>query len=93
MANTAQARKRARQNTVRRGHNIGQRSLFRTYVKKVLKAIAAGDKAKAQTEFSGAESVLDRIADKGIVHKNKSARLKSRLSAKVKALALAAPAA
>lgn len=87
MANTAQARKRARQNTKSRLHNAGQRSLYRTYVKKVLKAIEGGDKTVAQGEFVVAQSLIDRIADKNILHKNKSARLKSRLSARIKAMA------
>ncbi|MEW5790131.1 MAG: 30S ribosomal protein S20 [Pseudomonadota bacterium] len=86
MANSAQARKRARQNTVSRLRNAGQRSMLRTYVKKVVKAIESGDKAQAQAEFKRAESVIDRIADKDIIHKNKAARTKSRLVARIKAL-------
>ncbi|MEW6611173.1 MAG: 30S ribosomal protein S20 [Pseudomonadota bacterium] len=86
MANSAQARKRARQNTVSRLRNAGQRSMLRTYVKKVIKAIESGDKAQAQAEFKLAESVIDRIADKDIIHKNKAARTKSRLVARIKAL-------
>lgn len=86
MANSAQARKRARQNTVSRLRNAGQRSMLRTYVKKVIKAIESGDKAQAQAEFKRAESVIDRIADKDIIHKNKAARTKSRLVARIKAL-------
>lgn len=89
MANSAQARKRARQNTIHRLRNAGQRSMMRTYVKRVLKAIEAGDKAQAQAEFKQAEAVIDRVADKDIVHKNKAARTKSRLSARIKALGAA----
>ena len=56
----------------------------------MLKAVTGGDKAKAAEVFKSAQSVMDSVADKGIFHKNKAARLKSRLAAKVKALALAA---
>ena len=59
-------------------------------VKNVVKAVTGGDKAKATESLKSAQSVIDSVADKGIFHKNKAARLKSRLSAKVKALALAA---
>ncbi len=87
MANTAQAKKRARQTEKQRQHNAGLRSAFRTAVKKVLKAVEAGDKAAAQALYQESVSVIDRIADKGIFHKNKAARHKSRLSAHIKALA------
>lgn len=87
MANTAQARKRARQSEKQRRHNASLRSEFRTAIKKVKKAIAAGDKAAAQELFRESTSVVDRIADKKIVHKNKAARHKSRLSAQIKAMA------
>ena len=87
MANSAQARKRARQSVKHRAHNAGLRTAFRTAVKKVLKAVEAGDKAAAQEVYRESVKVIDRIADKGIFHKNKAARHKSRLSAKVKALA------
>src|SRR5256885_6325630 len=69
--------------------NTSLRSKYRTAVKKVEKAVLTGDKAKATELFAAAQSVLDTIADKGIFHKNKAARDKSRLSAKVKALAAA----
>ena len=87
MANTAQARKRARQASAQRDHNMSQRSELRTAIKKVRKAIEAGDKAAAQKVFQESSSVIDRIADKKIVHKNKAARDKSRLSAAIKAMA------
>lgn len=87
MANTAQARKRARQNAARRLDNMALRSAYRTAVKKVRKAILAGDKTAAQTQLQASMSVMDSIADKKIVHKNKAARHKSRLSAAIKALA------
>jgi small subunit ribosomal protein S20 len=87
MANTAQARKRARQATVRRAHNMSLRSELRTAIKKVRKAVATGDKAAAQAVFKESQSVIDSIADKQIIHKNAAARHKSRLSAAIKSLA------
>ncbi len=87
MANTAQARKRARQSVARRNHNFALRTEFRTAIKKVLKAIQGGDKEVAKAEFINTQSTLDRIARKGIFHKNKAARHKSKLSAKIKAMA------
>lgn len=89
MANSAQARKRARQAVKQRARNMSLRSEMRTAVKRIRKAIATGDKAAAQQEFQQSVSTMDRIADKGIVHKNKTARDKSRLSAAIKAMAAA----
>ena len=86
MANSVQAKKRARQNERRRQHNASLRSMVRTYLKKVDAAIASGDKAVAQEAYTASVPVIDRMADKGIIHKNKAARHKSRLNAKVKAL-------
>ena len=86
MANTKQARKRARQNTARNVHNTALRSRVRTAVKTVRKAIAAGDKKAALEVFQKATSVIDSIADKKIVHKNTAARNKSRLAAALKAM-------
>lgn len=86
MANSAQARKRARQAAQARLHNASQRSAFRTAIKKVLKAIEGGDQAAANETFKSSVSVIDRIADKGIFHKNKAARHKSRLAAAIKAM-------
>ena len=86
MANSAQAKKRARQNEKRRQHNAGLRSMVSTYIKKVNAAIASGDQAVAQQAYSDAVPVIDRMADKEIIHKNKAARHKSRLNAQVKAL-------
>ena len=83
--------KRARQDVKLNAHNTALRSRFRTAVKGVLKAVASGDKSKASDTFKTAQRVIDTIADKGIFHKNKASRIKSRLSAKIKALA--APAA
>jgi small subunit ribosomal protein S20 len=87
MANTAQARKRARQAEHRRQHNAALKSALRSAIKKVKKAIAAGDKAGAVAALRSSTSVVDRIADKRIIHKNKAARHKSRLAAQIKALA------
>lgn len=86
MANTAQARKRARQAVQRRAHNMSLRSELRTAIKKVRKAILAGDKAAAQAVFNESQSTIDSIADKRIIHKNSAARYKSRLSAAIKSL-------
>jgi small subunit ribosomal protein S20 len=83
----ASGRKRARQDVNLNAANSSLRSKFRTSIKNVLKAVASGDKAKATELFKTAQGVIDSIADKGLFHKNKAARHKSRLSAKVKALA------
>ncbi len=88
---TASGLKRARQDVKLNAANTALRSKFRTVIKNVQKAVVAGDKAKATALFHSAQSVIDAVADKGLFHKNKAARHKSRLSAKVKALA--APAA
>ena len=87
MANSASARKSARQAATRRLINAGLRSSYRTAVKSVRKAVAAGDATAASAAFRSASSVIDRIADKKIVHKNKASRHKSRLAAAVKTLA------
>ncbi len=87
MANSKQAEKRARQATKARAHNAALRTTLRTAVKKVRKAIAAGDKTAAQEVFRASQSVIDSIADKRIIHKNKAARDKSRLAAAIKTLA------
>lgn len=87
MANSAQARKRARQAEVTNHRNASLRSSLRTAVKKVRKAIASGDKTAALKEYQASQAVIDRIADKRIVHKNAAARTKSRLVHAIKALA------
>ena len=89
----ASGRKRVRQDTKLNAANTSLRSKYRTAVKNVEKAVLAGDKTKAAEAFARAQSVVDTVADKGIFHKNKAARDKSRLAAKVKALATAATAA
>jgi small subunit ribosomal protein S20 len=87
VANSVQAKKRARQNEKSRQHNASLRSMVRTYIKKVDAALASGDHAKSQEAYAAAVPVIDRMADKGILHKNKAARHKSRLNTKIKALA------
>jgi len=82
----ASGRKRARQDVKLNAANTALRSRFRTAIKNVQKAVLSGDKAKATELFKSAQGVIDSIADKGIFHKNKAARHKSRLSAKLKAL-------
>ena len=86
MANSPQARKRARQSEKRRGHNASPRSMIRTYIKRVNAAIEAKDSKAATEALSTAIPIIDRMADKGILHKNKAARHKSRLNAQIKAL-------
>ena len=86
MANTAQARKRARQGEKRRAHNASQRSMVRTYIKRVQATIAGGDYEAASAAYADAKPVIDRMAGRGIMHKNKAARHKSRLHSAVMAL-------
>ena len=87
MANIKSAKKRARQAEKRRRHNAGLRSMVRTYIKKVVTEIATGNKENAQKAYLEAVPVIDRMVSKGIIHKNKAARHKSRLSAQIKDLA------
>lgn len=87
MANSAQARKRARQAEKSRIRNAGQRSNLRTYIKKVIAAVDAGDKEKAQAAYKTVVPVIDSAVNKGLIHKNKAARNKSRLNARVRSLA------
>ena len=86
MANIKSAKKRAIQAEKRRQHNASRRSMTRTCIKKVLTAIEAGDKEAAQAALTATIPVLDRMATKGLIHKNKAARHKSRLNAQVNAL-------
>lgn len=87
MANIASARKRARQAEKRRQHNASLRSELRSAIRNVKKAITAGDKKAARTVLQDAASTIDSIADKHIIHKNAAARHKSRLAARIKAMA------
>lgn len=86
MANSAQARKRARQAEVHRQRNASQRSAMRTSIKALRKAIAAGDKEQAVAAYQAAVPLMDRMARKGIIHKNTAARGKSRLNNAVRAM-------
>ena len=86
MANSASARKRARQAEKRRAHNMALRSRMRTYVKKVLSAIEAGDKTIAQAAYKEAMPMIDSGVTKGLVHKNTAARQKSRMNAAIKGM-------
>ena len=87
MANSPQAKKRARQAELSRIRNAGQRSNLRTFIKKVIAAVRAGDKDQAQAAFKAAVPVIDSAVNKGIIHKNKAARSKSRLNNRLRALA------
>jgi len=86
LANTAQAKKRVRQNEKRRQHNTSRRSEMRTYIKRVLKAVGENNHTLALTEYRLASSVVDRMASSGLIHKNKAARHKSRLDSHIKKL-------
>lgn len=86
MANTAQARKRARQAETHRQRNTAQRSEMRTYVKKVVKAIDAKDKEAAEATYKQTIAVVDSAVSKGLIHKNKAARHKSRLNSRIRAM-------
>ncbi len=86
MANIASAKKRARQAEKLRRHNASQRSFLRTQIKNVINAIEAKDKEAAQTAFKAAVPVIDAMVSKGIIHKNKAARHKSRLNSHLQAL-------
>ena len=86
MANSPQARKRARQTESRRNHNASFRSMIRTYIKKVDAAVESKDYEGATAAYNAAVPIIDSMADKGIIHKNKAARHKSRLNSSIKAL-------
>ena len=90
MANTKQARKRAKQNEKRRLLRSSQRAMVRTYIKKVYAALEAKDVTLAKDSYLALVPVIDRMAQKGVIHKNKAARHKSRLAAQLKDLATAA---
>jgi len=87
VANTAQARKRVRQAEKHRQRNASQRSMMRTMVKRVFNALESGDRGAAETAYREAVPVLDHMARKGLIHKNKAARYKSRFNARVQSLA------
>jgi len=87
LANSPQARKRARQETQHRARNMAQRAAMRTHVKKYLKSVDGSDMAVAEKEFRIAVSQIDRATHRGLHHRNKAARLKSRLHARLKSAA------
>lgn len=87
MANIKSAKKRARQSEQNRLRNASARSMVRTALKKVVKAIEANDKAAAESAYSAAVPLMDRYAARGLIHQNKASRHKSRLNAKIRALA------
>ena len=87
MANIASARKRARQALKRREHNMSLRTAARSAIKDVKKAIAAGDKKAAAAALAKSQATIDRVAAKGVLHRNAAARQKSRLAHAIKAMA------
>ena len=86
LANTAQARKRVRQSEKARTRNAGQKSNFRTSIKKVLKSLSDKNKDQSNANFKEAMSIMDKLVIKGLIHKNKAARQKSRLNKKIQGL-------
>jgi small subunit ribosomal protein S20 len=86
MANTKQAKKRVRQNEVHRQNNASARSMVRTYIKKVVNLTQEGNHAEAEAAYKVVVPIIDRMANKGILHRNKAARHKSRLLAGIRKL-------
>ena len=86
MANIKSARKRARQALKRRSHNVALRTAARSAIKDVKKAIASGDKQAAAAALPRSQAVIDRVAAKGVLHRNAAARQKSRLAHAIKAM-------
>ena len=86
MANIASAKKRARQAEKRRLQNASGRSMLRTSIKKIVTAIASGDKESATSAYQAAVPIIDKMTNKGLIHKNKAARHKSRLNAQIQAM-------
>ncbi len=89
MANTKSAEKAARQAVKHRASNVANRSRLRTAIRKATDAAAAGNKDTARAAFKDAQPVIDAMVNKGLIHRNKAARHKSRLAAKAKAAAKA----
>ena len=87
MANTKSAEKRARQALASRTQNVTQRSKVRSAVRKVVAAIQTGNKAEAIAALKAATPIIDAMARKRMIHRNKAARHKSRLARQAKALA------
>ena len=88
MANIKSAEKRARQTIKRKAHNAASRSRLRTAIKGVITAVDAGNKEQAIASLKAAVPVIDTMVNKGIIHRNKAARHKSALNARVKELSL-----
>ncbi|URJ31468.1 30S ribosomal protein S20 [Blochmannia endosymbiont of Camponotus sp.] len=86
MANTKSARKNIIKSRNRRMHNISHRSMLRTFIKKVYMAIATKNKNAAMAAFLSMQKIIDRQACKGLIHKNKAARHKSRIYARIKSM-------
>lgn len=86
MANSRQARKRARQGEARRQHNAALRSRMRTFIKKVVNAIDSGDKKAAEAAYKQAVPLIDNSAGRNMIHANKAARHKSRLNARIRGM-------
>ncbi|MFZ0254843.1 MAG: 30S ribosomal protein S20 [Gammaproteobacteria bacterium] len=91
MANSQQAERRARQAENQRKRNVAQRSMMRTYIKKVVKALDSGDRTAAEAAYQAAVPIVDRMANRGLIHKNKAARHKSRLNARIRVAASPGP--
>ncbi len=87
MANTRQAKKRARQAETHRQRNTGQRAAFRTALKKAIAAVEGGDAEAARAAYQSAVPIIDEAVQSGLIHRNKAARHKSRLNSRVKSLA------
>lgn len=90
MANTPQARKRARQNTTRRARNSAQRSSMRSAVKNFIKSLEGGDAEAARAAYRSATSAIDKAAGKDLHHRNRAARLKQRLNNRLRGLSAGA---
>lgn len=86
MANSKQATKRARQAEKRRIGNRWQKSKMNTFIKRVIEAVESANLEKAQEGYREAASILDKHATKGLIHRNKAARHKSRLNVMIKSL-------
>jgi small subunit ribosomal protein S20 len=86
LANSAQAKKRAKQAENHRAQNAGMRSMMRTYIKRVYNAVGAGDKSAAENAYKEACPVIDRMAGKGLIHVNKASRHKSRMNSNIRAM-------